>query len=861
MINKITLIIALFAITVGSAQNLALGKTTASTSGSSAAAVDGDLGTRWESASTDPQSLSVDLGASYSIGQVIINWEGAYATDYLIEISSDNTNWTAIYTETAGNGGTDDLSVSGTGRYIRYYGTKRGTIYGHSFWEFQVYEAIATNVDATLSDLTVNGTTVSSFLSNTKTYNVELPAGTVTVPTVVGTTKQSTPATAVTTNAASLPGASTVLVTAKDGTTTETYTLNFTVKKENIAYLKTATASSEAQAASLAFDQNSGTRWESATTDIEWIYIDLGNTFDVDGVNLNWEGAFGEDYVIQVSSDASSWTTVYTQVGGNGGIDDISFTATSARYVRMYGTKRGSIYGYSLFEFEVYGTLSASTWLGTTSEWTTGSNWSAGTVPSALTNVTIPAGTANSPIISATTGAVCNNLTIDSGASLNITAGGSLIPVGTSTGNITYNVNVTDTNWHLVASPVIGAQYDNDWVTAYSIATGSASASNKGISTYDNATPDAITGQWNYYQGGTTETFGTGVGYGLKKGTIGGASAATYSFTGTIASSVTPTISQDNNNWNLIGNSYPSYMSVEAFLTANGSLLSNAFQAVFVFNASTGLYEDLGAGNFIQPGQAFFVNSKLTSTTVSMTKAMQSHQTGVTFYKKNIQNINLSVSNGVSTKTTQINYFNDKTKGLDPGFDVGMFDGVNSELKLYTHLVENNQGIAFKRQALPASEMETMTIPIGLKTEANKEITFSLDALNLPNGMSIYLEDRETNTFKSFSDGAIKMTFNENINGIGRFYINVSSKALNTTDSNLEKISVYISDKTTLRVSDLPNAKTSLKVFNILGKQELSTSFISKGTSDITIPKLSTGVYIVQIQSEEGKLNKKIIIE
>ncbi|TXD52711.1 MULTISPECIES: discoidin domain-containing protein [unclassified Polaribacter] len=356
MINKITLIIALFAITVGSAQNLALGKTTASTSGSSAAAVDGDLGTRWESDSTDPQWLSVDLEASYSIGQIIINWEGAYATEYLIEISSDNSTWTTIYTETAGNGETDNLSVTGTGRYIRYYGTKRGTTYGHSFWEFQVYEAIATDVDATLSDLTVNGTTVSGFLSDTKTYDVELPLGTLTVPAVVGTTKQSEPANAVTTNAVSLPGASTVLVTAKDGTTTETYTINFTVEKENIAYLKTATASSEVTAASLAFDQDFGTRWESAATDIEWIYIDLEYTADVDGVHLNWEGAFGEDYVIQVSSDASSWTTVYTQVGGNGGTDDISFTATSARYIRMYGTKRGTAYGYSLYEFEVYGT-------------------------------------------------------------------------------------------------------------------------------------------------------------------------------------------------------------------------------------------------------------------------------------------------------------------------------------------------------------------------------------------------------------------------------------------------------------------------------------------------------------------------
>ena len=83
--------------------------------------------------------------------------------------------------------------------------------------------------DATLSDLTVDGTTVTGFDAGTLSYNVELPEGTTVVPTVVGTPTQSSPATAVTNAATELPGASTVLVTAQDLSTTETYTINFTV--------------------------------------------------------------------------------------------------------------------------------------------------------------------------------------------------------------------------------------------------------------------------------------------------------------------------------------------------------------------------------------------------------------------------------------------------------------------------------------------------------------------------------------------------------------------------------------------------------------------------------------------------------
>ncbi|MCF6365197.1 MAG: T9SS type A sorting domain-containing protein [Bacteroidales bacterium] len=87
--------------------------------------------------------------------------------------------------------------------------------------------------DATLSDLTVDGTTVTGFSPSTLTYNVELAYGTTTVPTVVGTPTDAN-ANAVTTDASGLPGSSTVLVTAEDGSTTETYTVNFTVASTGI---------------------------------------------------------------------------------------------------------------------------------------------------------------------------------------------------------------------------------------------------------------------------------------------------------------------------------------------------------------------------------------------------------------------------------------------------------------------------------------------------------------------------------------------------------------------------------------------------------------------------------------------------
>jgi hypothetical protein len=503
----------------------------------------------------------------------------------------------------------------------------------------------------------------------------------------------------------------------------------------------------------------------------------------------------------------------------------------------------------------------------TDSDWSKKDNWDVD-VPNATTNVTIPA--SKNAEIYGSTGASVKSLSIDDTSTLTIFGGGSLLATDPVTDDITYKVYVNDTNWHLVSSPIVGQQYDDDWVINNDIASGSVSTSNKGISTYNNAVSDATTGQWSYYQGGTTETFDTGTGYALIKDANPGISSGNFSFTGTMPTNISPTITQGaSNNWNLIGNSFPSYMDIAAFITENGTSgtdkLADANQAIYIFNASTSAYEALTTG-YIQPGQAFFVNSKLASTTVAITKAMQSHQTGVTFYKTNLPSINLSVSNNATTKSTAIHFYDEATKSLDPGLDIGLFDGVSSDLRIYSHLVDDNQGISFGKQALPLSEMESVAIPIGLEAKANQELTFSLSALNLSSDTKVYLEDKVKNTFTLFTNNEVKITLNEAANGVGngvgRFYIVTSSTALQTENIILQHVAVYQTNDTNLRVVGLPSGKVSLKLFNTLGRAVFTESFSADiKTNDIRLPQLSKGVYLVQIQTKEGNLNKKIILK
>ncbi len=109
-----------------------------------------------------------------------------------------------------------------------------------------------------------------------------------------------------------------------------------------------------------AVDGDTTTRWASAFSDPQWIYVDLQDLYDINRVVLNWEDAYSSNYVLQVSNDASSWTDVYSNPTADGGVDDISLTITNIRYVRMYATARGTAYGHSLWEFGIYGSLSAT---------------------------------------------------------------------------------------------------------------------------------------------------------------------------------------------------------------------------------------------------------------------------------------------------------------------------------------------------------------------------------------------------------------------------------------------------------------------------------------------------------------------
>ena len=92
----------------------------------------------------------------------------------------------------------------------------------------------ASGEDATLSDLEVDGVSVSNFTPNSESYLMALVGGTSTVPQITLATTTDTSASRIITQATSIPGDATVLVTAQDGTTKKTYTISFFIGAPNV---------------------------------------------------------------------------------------------------------------------------------------------------------------------------------------------------------------------------------------------------------------------------------------------------------------------------------------------------------------------------------------------------------------------------------------------------------------------------------------------------------------------------------------------------------------------------------------------------------------------------------------------------
>jgi hypothetical protein len=403
-----------------------------------------------------------------------------------------------------------------------------------------------------------------------------------------------------------------------------------------------------------------------------------------------------------------------------------------------------------------------------------------------------------------------------------------------------------------VSSPVAGETYDDAYVTANYLAI---NGTNNAIGSYVPADDS-----WSYMQtGDAAANFNVGHGYSVRRET--GQGAGDISFTGTINTASVETSSLDT-GFNLIGNPYTSFVNSATFLGATTS--SNLDQSqIWLWNQASGTYEvkTFGEAWILAPGQGFFVNATSTGT-VTFDESNQV-ATGNAFQKNEKIEVKLLLSDGENNRFAKLNFGENYNKGYDYGWEGEVFGGIQNEIDVFTHLVEQSQGKKYQVQSLPLSDLESSIIPVGVTVEAGKTATFSIENTNVPSNINVYIEDKQDNSFTLLEEDAnFSFTPENNLDGIGRFYIHTTTSSLSADDFGFNNtLSIYTSSRENLRVVGVQNGTANIQLYNILGKEVLKSSFEGNGVNDIALPKLNSGIYIVKIATETGTTNKKIIIQ
>ena len=520
-----------------------------------------------------------------------------------------------------------------------------------------------------------------------------------------------------------------------------------------------------------------------------------------------------------------------------------------------------------------------TTWTGTTStNFNLSANWDNGNPDGTTKNVVIP-NVANDPVITSDNILILGSFTLNASATLTITNGGNLSQLGAvgsptftnngsiiinsgsefktelddaGTGSFTYNRNLATTNWYLVSSPFEGQNIDT-FITSETPAT---SNSDVGLAPYLTAT-----NVWEYIQTGASGSgnFITGKGYSVKL-----ASAGDISFTGTLLTTdKTISLTTTGLGYNLIGNPYPIHLKSAEILSRNTASLDS--QTIWLWNQATDSYEAKvsGVSWAIAPAQSFFVKSDGAAGDLEIQEGDQ-QSIDDSFQRTDlIPEMVLTLSNDSSSRQATIYYIDETTTGFDNGYDGPRFMAGDNSFAFYTHLVSDSEGVDYDIQSLPTDNYENMVIPIGINAVSGSAITIDASITNIPTGINVYLEDKENNSFSLLdAQSNFMTTLDSDLNGIGRFYLHTTSELLSSDDVlNNNNISMYIPSRQNLRVVGVQNGTANIYIYNILGKEVFNGNFEGAGMNDIQLPNIKDGIYIINLTTDKGTINKKVIIQ
>ncbi|WP_179004913.1 T9SS type A sorting domain-containing protein [Winogradskyella forsetii] len=458
----------------------------------------------------------------------------------------------------------------------------------------------------------------------------------------------------------------------------------------------------------------------------------------------------------------------------------------------------------------------------------------------------------------------------------------SLIVGGTINTKVTYNRHVNQNsgtgsstgNNDLISAPVTDAS--QTYLAFRTTNTDIPSGTIDGVPSFlfgpfDNTTNEYI----NHPASDETTVIEPGIGY---RTASTAPSGSTFEFVGDVitGSLAVPITVGAASRANLIGNPYPSYLKLSTFLTANSTQFSPSNSGVYgyVGNVLSGFriwnqaYSDANPNAKIAPGQGFFVISKDGGGTIDFNPDMRTKGTADDFISgrsanQDLAHVYLQVAKGEELYQTDL-YFNDNASlNMDAGYDAEMFEANTPSFAIYSHLVEDNLGKDFAVQSVSYSDLNNVTIPLGINIAQGEQAVISISEMNIPDGTTVILEDNTTNTFTNLLESDYTFTPTTTLNDTGRFYIHFSNETLGLNDEtkNSIEISTDVPTKTIIVKGQL-ESQTKLNLYDIQGRLVISQSINSKNLEQrIDVSSLTAGIYVVELQNNAAiNRTQKVII-
>jgi hypothetical protein len=463
--------------------------------------------------------------------------------------------------------------------------------------------------------------------------------------------------------------------------------------------------------------------------------------------------------------------------------------------------------------------------------WGTSGNWDLGVVPNSNHNVIITSSGAP-PVVSASQEAECNNLTINSEATLTIESGGSLITYGTITNNGTIKSELTiwdEDKWYYVFPPnnnTTANIFFDDYLQSW----------------------DEPNAEWTEITDETTP-LNPVQGYILYPPS----SKSTFTFTGTPnngAQSISITYTNNgsgNDGANLVGNPYPSCIDWDAVSGYGAKYTWDGTD--YVERAEDGT----GTGNrHVYPMQGFFIVTS-SNGTFSLDNSIRAHPPTVGKSAKD-----KSLSNGLVLAASNGDYEDELYVVFDEAADEN-FELQRDAWKLLSSTEGISQLYSFSLDGKMSIDVRPMTSEIQLGFQNNQPGTYSIGLKEIADLQKAVLEDMKEDVFHDLTESQYEFAW-ETIDSETRFKLHLNTVGIEDEISYESQDLLIYANKQNIYLKTKEHAsETDVRVMDITGRLVLQKQVNGSGT--ITIPTgLQTGIYVVEVMQNQKRTTQKIYI-